>query len=427
MPCGYGIGDHRLFVVDFLTSSLVGDKPLRIVRPEARRLNTRIPKTAQLYVKKLEELILRHRLIERIGAVHTSSKGDKWKQKAMNSIDKESQQYMLGVEQKCRKLRAGTIPFSPKVVRWIRRAQVYRSRLQARDGRRKNIGNLRRLAKRVGIKNPMQLNLREIRTRLRVCENKCQQLKRTGWFARRKFLRERSAAAMVKEDFDTANKILAIIQREKDRRFWGGLRFAMGKKRGKSVSMVQVEQPDGTLSEHSTQAAVEETIFNEIHRRRFFLAEDAPICKGEIRELFGYQSLTATAQSILNGTYSYSPTFEGATKALCQACTRMRSTIPRNSVSPIIRHKEWSDGWRRAWEDTSSSESGLHFGHYKAGALSPLISHLHALKASVLMINGISIDRWSQGLSVMIEKVAGCSLISKLRSILLMEADMNFM
>ena len=35
-------------------------------------------------------------------------------------------------------------------------------------------------------------------------------------------------------------------------------------------------------------------------------------------------------------------------------------------------------------------------------------------------------ERWSQGISVMIEKVAGCSMISKLRSILLMEADFNF-
>jgi hypothetical protein len=27
MPVGYGVGDHRMFVVDFLTSSLVGFNP----------------------------------------------------------------------------------------------------------------------------------------------------------------------------------------------------------------------------------------------------------------------------------------------------------------------------------------------------------------------------------------------------------------
>ena len=43
MPAGYGIGDHRLFVVDFLTSSLVGMSPPKIVRAAARRLNNKIP------------------------------------------------------------------------------------------------------------------------------------------------------------------------------------------------------------------------------------------------------------------------------------------------------------------------------------------------------------------------------------------------
>ena len=33
--------------------------------------------------------------------------------------------------------------------------------------------------------------------------------------------------------------------------------------------------------------------------------------------------------------------------------------------------------------ETSLSVSGLHFSHYKAGAKSDLISHLHALKTSV--------------------------------------------
>ncbi len=38
---------------------------------------------------------------------------------------------------------------------------------------------------------------------------------------------------------------------------------------------------------------------------------------------------------------------------------------------------------------------------------------------------GIVLDRWSKGLSVMLEKIFGCTLITKLRSILLMEADFN--
>ena len=53
MPAGYGVGDHRLFVIDFLTSSLIGTSPPRIVRAAARKHNTKIPGSAKKYPDKL--------------------------------------------------------------------------------------------------------------------------------------------------------------------------------------------------------------------------------------------------------------------------------------------------------------------------------------------------------------------------------------
>ena len=69
--------------------------------------------------------------------------------------------------------------------------------------------------------------------------------------------------------------------------------------------------------------------------------------------------------------------------------------------------------------------SGLLFSHYIAGISSPYISHFHPLKATLLFHHGLILKHWSQGLSVMLQKVFGCSLITNLRSILLMEADFN--
>ncbi len=59
------------------------------------------------------------------------------------------------------------------------------------------------------------------------------------------------------------------------------------------------------------------------------------------------------------------------------------------------------------------------------GVESDYISHFHALKASLIIKRGIILDRWARGLSIMLEKIFGCALITKLRSILLMEADFN--
>ena len=60
MPAGYGIGDHRMFIIDFLTSSLVGTAPPRIIRAGARRLNTKIGGVAGKYTSDVDDYIVRH-------------------------------------------------------------------------------------------------------------------------------------------------------------------------------------------------------------------------------------------------------------------------------------------------------------------------------------------------------------------------------
>ena len=53
------------------------------------------------------------------------------------------------------------------------------------------------------------------------------------------------------------------------------------------------------------------------------------------------------------------------------------------------------------------------------------IAHLCALKATLTINCGMVLDQWAWGLSVMLEKLFGCALITKLWLILLMEADFN--
>ena len=76
--------------------------------------------------------------------------------------------------------------------------------------------------------------------------------------------------------------------------------------------------------------------------------------------------------------------------------------------------------WKRATEET-----WVLYSHTMAGILLPYISHFHALKATLRFHRGLVLKLWAQELLVMLQKVFGCSLITKLRSILLMGADFN--
>ena len=107
----YDIGDHRLFVIDILTSSLIGHNPPKIVRAAARRLDTTIPSTVDNYVGQLEDLIVDHKLIERVGEAHETASSIanlKWK---LNIIDNKQKDYMTCSEKKCGHIKLGCIHF----------------------------------------------------------------------------------------------------------------------------------------------------------------------------------------------------------------------------------------------------------------------------------------------------------------------------
>ncbi len=156
--------------------------------------------------------------------------------------------------------------------------------------------------------------------------------------------------------------------------------------------------------EHTTAELVQEAIFLNIHRKQFFLAENAPICSVGLRGWFGYNTVTRTAQAILAGTYVYPPDFDQATREICEECAQIQVMILRDSLNTLLTKEDWRHQWQGWQESTSSSESGLHFGHYIVGISLDHISYFHALKATLILRRGIVLEHWARGLSIMLEK-----------------------
>ena len=278
---------------------------------------------------------------------------------------------------------------------------------------------------RLGIHHYMDLSDRDIALRLQVCRDQCDFLRENGQKDRDRHLRQCVKRAQDEGCPDKATQILQLIQRERSRTRWRRLKGAMAGQRGQSVQRVQAEDESGTVVEFSDQSGIENAIWSNIHHRRFYLAEEAPICQPPLRDEFGYCAQTTAGRAVLAGTYEFPPQTDPATRELLEEVQRIREIIPADSVSTLITGSQWSEYWKKAREETSSSESGLHFGHQIASAHSPLLSHLHATRCSIALRRGFGFQRWTRGLSVMLEKIKGCSEVSKLRSMLLMEADFN--
>ena len=69
--------------------------------------------------------------------------------------------------------------------------------------------------------------------------------------------------------------------------------------------------------------------------------------------------------------------------------------------------------------------SGINYGHYKAAAHSDKISSFLSKNITLISKIGVPPGRWSYGLTLLLEKIAGLVLVNRLRAILLMEADFN--
>ena len=94
---------------------------------------------------------------------------------------------------------------------------------------------------------------------------------------------------------------------------------------------------------------------------------------------------TEAARQVLDGCYQYREDMHGGTKELLQEARRIRERVPKDSVETVVTTEAWQEKWRSAKEKTASSESGLHFGHYIAGAESRIVSKHDAMKATICL------------------------------------------
>ncbi len=99
---------------------------------------------------------------------------------------------------------------------------------------------------------------------------------------------------------------------------------------------VQVEDGAGGVLDVNTEEAVQEAIFNKVHRKQYNLAEEAPICQGALRGQFEYTATSPTARSVLDGTYEFPPEMDAATRELFEEIAHIRGMVPSDSVNGLI-------------------------------------------------------------------------------------------
>ncbi len=101
MPFDYGVGNHRAFIFDIPLESLIGENPVKIVRPASCWLNSPLPGCSNEYVRSLETNIIHHCLLECLHNAHTGNYAPEERARKVIIIDEEGKAYMRHAEKIC--------------------------------------------------------------------------------------------------------------------------------------------------------------------------------------------------------------------------------------------------------------------------------------------------------------------------------------
>ena len=143
-------------------------------------------------------------------------------------------------------------------------------------------------------------------------------------------------------------------------------------------------------------------------------------------DLLGWKADTEMAQQILDGNLEQPKGVHPDILSMAPFLKRPNSIIEAGPLRETITDNEYKHLWKRSREYTSTGISGLHFGHFQASCLDNKLREVDRWLMEQALQRGYSFKRWQNGIDVMIPKKDGSTRVDKLRTIVLMEPDFNF-
>ena len=228
----------------------------------------------------------------------------------------------------------------------------------------------------------------------------------------------------------TATQLRTMRKEEWSRRFYSRIRRAVGKDVLQGVTMVIAPDevgPNGkviTWKECTAHDDITEAL-KKTHQAKYHQTEDTPPMTFPLCEQLGYLGIGRHADDILDGKYQPAPGTDRYSQRLLQHLKRVPEYTQDEATG--ITTQEFQQGWRKMKERTSAGGQTLHFGHCKAIAENEELSEMEAAFLSIPMKSGYSYKLWERGVDCVLPKKKRQLRVDKLRTIVLLEADFNFL
>ncbi len=111
---------------------------------------------------------------------------------------------------------------------------------------------------------------------------------------------------------------------------------------------------------------------------------------------FGFLVNTVLADQVLQGSYIYPENMDTHNKLLLQEAQHIFHRLLKEEVRDFASTTDFQSYWRHTNEDIQSSESGCHFGHYKAASFD---CYLLAMHAAIHLCTPCPLGEWAHNSS----------------------------
>ncbi len=427
LPFGEFPSDHRALWCDISYDNAFGYKMQKIVVPSARRLKCDDPRVRNKWIELMKGEVRKRKLDERIFRVEASMMLPLPKHLAdeYDAILKQRRQAIEYADRHCRKLTMGHVPYSPEVSIAGAKIELWKGVITKKKHAKYSQGKLRRLEKKIGIRNSLHATLEEAETNLKAAINEYKRLKKNAKQLRKTFLETKAEAIAKEQNGKEENIYKQLIQREKQRESARTIKYVLQKIKQGGVTKVDVVNDEGETIELTTKEDIERACMSE-NRAKYNQTNNTPCMRGSLFRDLGLDANTTAGRRILDGNYTVPNDAPQYAQEFFDQLQRPPMINENQEWNTTISTKDFQTGWKRIKERTSAGISGIHFGHMKASARDKMLSNFEASIAQIPYATGYSPPSWQYGVSVMIHKKAGVDLVTKLRTITLLEADFNY-
>lgn len=225
-----GAGDHRYWIIDLCSKSVLGASYPHLVRPRSRKLKCVVERTAKHYTKRLRQLCDRHLMYSKMEVLSESvgyTDNDVLRE-GMNAWDRENVQHKYCSENDCNNLMNDDLEFLPEVDIWIKRRDLYTQlksiQAQRRAGKRPPLSHFLLACDNNNISSPLSLTDVEIDARIAHSQKRLDELKPAAPLLRTEHLNKLLADAVARRQHKCIPGIKEIICNEGQRRKWGSVK-----------------------------------------------------------------------------------------------------------------------------------------------------------------------------------------------------------